>query len=263
MNKVTIGVTDCSKYDNYANWISQSSIVSRSLPSIVSRLGDDTHSRASSLKQETMQESIVETIKLGYRLNNLNDIKKCHGILLTGGEDVHPRFYNKLEYLELCYQDDIDEKRDEFEIKVLEFTQHNKIPVLGICRGLQIANVFFGGTLIPDIPTFGKFNHSKRAGNDTYHTINIDANGGLYKLIGGVSGEVNSAHHQSADRVGNGLVTNAFSIDGVIEGLEWSDPSSKPYLGLVQWHPERMRDQANSLTAKIKENFLDQIASNK
>jgi putative glutamine amidotransferase len=227
MSKMIIGVTDCSKYDNYTNWISK-----------------DGH---------------VQTIKLGYQQNNFDDIKKCYGIVLTGGEDVHPRFYNKLEYLELCYKDDMDEKRDEFEIKVLEFTQQNKIPVLGICRGLQIANVFFGGTLIPDIPTFRKFNHSKRAGNDTHHTINIDANSGLYKMIGDERGEVNSAHHQSADRVGKDLVANAFSMDGVIEGLEWIDPSSKPYLSLVQWHPERMRDQENPLTAKIKKEFLNQV----
>lgn len=224
MRKIIIGVTDCSKYDNYANWISK-----------------DTQ---------------VETIKLGYQQNNFDDIKKCNGIVLTGGEDVHPRFYNKPECLELCYADDMDEKRDEFEIKVLEFTQHNKIPTLGICRGLQIANVFFGGTLIPDIPTFGKFNHSKRAGNDTYHLVSIDPNSGLHKMIGNVSGEVNSAHHQSADRVGKGLVANAFSIDGLIEGLEWINPSDKPYLSLVQWHPERMRDQESVLTKNIESGFL-------
>jgi putative glutamine amidotransferase len=224
MSKMIIGVTDCSKYDNYANWISR--------------------------------DSSVETIKLGYQLNNFDDIKKCQGIVLTGGEDVHPRFYNKREYLTLCYADDMDERRDEFELKVLAFTQENKIPLLGICRGLQIANVFFGGTLIADIPTFGKFNHSKRQGNDTYHRINIDESSELFKVIGSNDGEVNSAHHQSADRVGNALVANAFSFDGVIEGLEWINPLNKPYLSLVQWHPERMKDQINPLTKNIKSNFL-------
>lgn len=224
MSKVTIGVTDCSKYDNYANWISK--------------------------------EGQVETLKLGYRLNNFDEIKKCQGILLTGGEDVHPRFYNKLEYLELCYQDDMDENRDEFELKVLELTQQNKIPTLGICRGLQIANVFFGGTLIPDIPTFGKFNHSKRGGSDTYHDVRVDISSKMYNLIGTIMGEVNSAHHQCADRVGKGLVANAFSLDGVVEGLEWIDDSEEPYLSLVQWHPERMRDQESEFTENIKMDFL-------
>ncbi len=231
MSKVIIGVTDCSKYNNYANWISK--------------------------------DSQVETIKLGYQLNNFDDIKKCQGIVLTGGEDVHPRFYNKLEYLELCYQDDMDEKRDEFELKILEFTQQNKIPILGICRGLQIANVFFGGTLIPDIPTFGKFNHSKREGSDTYHDIRVDVNSKVYKVIDTVVGEVNSAHHQSADRVGKSLAANAFSIDGVVEGLEWIDDSERPYLSLVQWHPERMKDQTSPLSANLKKEFLDQVGQQK
>lgn len=231
MNTVTIGVTDCSKYDNYANWISR--------------------------------EANVETIRLGHRQNNYEEIRKCSGIVLTGGEDVHPRFYNKPEYFELCFQDDMDERRDEFELKVLEFTQKNKIPVLGICRGLQIANVFFGGTLIPDIPTFGKFNHSKRNGLDTYHTISIDRNSNLYQVTGILTGEVNSAHHQSADRVGKNLVASSFSTDGIIESIEWLEEAGKPYLSLVQWHPERMRDETSLLTAKIKEDFLKQIRSNK
>jgi putative glutamine amidotransferase len=224
MSKIIIGVTDCSKYDNYANWVAR--------------------------------DGQVETIRLGYKQNNFDDIKKCNGILLTGGEDVHPRFYNKPEYVSLCYADDMDEWRDDFELKVLSYTQHNKIPLLGICRGLQIANVFFGGTLIPDIPTFGKFNHSKKDGNDTYHHITIDESSNFFGVIGSRNGEVNSAHHQSADRIGRDLVANALSEDGIVEGLEWINPTGRPYLSLVQWHPERMKDQTSPLTLSIKKKFL-------
>jgi putative glutamine amidotransferase len=231
MNKIIIGVTDCSKYDNYANWISN--------------------------------EVQIETIKLGHRLNNFDEIKKCRGLVLTGGEDVHPRFYNKPEYLELCHAEDMDERRDEFELKVLEFSQQQKIPLLGICRGLQIANVFFGGTLIPDIPTFSKFNHSKREGSDTYHDVRVDVSSKMYNLIDKIVGEVNSAHHQSADRIGKGLVANAFSMDGIVEGLEWIDGSERPYLSLVQWHPERMKDQTSPLTANIKKEFFDNVGQQK
>jgi putative glutamine amidotransferase len=225
MKKPIIAVTDCSKYDNYAGWISKG--------------------------------GNADTIRIGYRQNNFDEIKKCHGILLTGGEDVHPRFYNKPEYLELCYQEDMDERRDDFEWKVLEYSQANTIPVLGICRGLQIANVFFGGTLVPDIPTFGKFNHSKRKSVDRYHTISIDANSDLYEVVQVETAVVNSAHHQCADRVGKNLVANAISNDRIIEGLEWQDSTGKPYLCLVQWHPERMTDQNSPMVKNIKENFLD------
>jgi putative glutamine amidotransferase len=228
MNKIIIGVTDCSKYDNYANWI--------------------------------LKETDVQIIRLGHRQNNFDEIKKCHGVVLTGGEDVHPRFYNKPEYLELCIKDDIDEKRDAFEWKVLEFTQQNNVPLLGICRGLQIANVFFGGTLIPDIPTFGKFNHSKKKGIDNYHSVTIDLNSELYKTIGIPVGYVNSAHHQSADRVGNGLVASVLSADGIIEALEWQQAEGNPFLSLVQWHPERMADQSSVLVLAVKQNFLDHCA---
>jgi putative glutamine amidotransferase len=74
-------------------------------------------------------------------------------------------------------------------------------------------------------------------------------------------GEVNSAHHQSVKHVGVGLVANCFSQDGVIEGLERVDPKNHAYLLLVQWHPERMNDQSNPLTASIKKSFLDEVRS--
>ena len=230
MKKITIGVADCSKYEKYAAWISQ--------------------------------EADVEVIKLGYALNDFDEVKKCQGVLLTGGEDVHPRFYNKPELLQFCYPDDVDERRDEFDLNVINYTQQNKLPLLGICRGLQITNVFFGGTLIPDLPSFGKFNHSKFGeGRDRYHSIMIDGHSQLSKVCALVEGEVNSAHHQAVKHVGIGLVANCFSQDGVIEGLERVEYKNQSYLMLVQWHPERMNDQSNALTANMKWSFLDHARS--
>jgi putative glutamine amidotransferase len=230
MKKITIGVGDCSKYDKYAAWISQ--------------------------------DADVEVIKLGYVLNDFDVIKKCQGVLLTGGEDVHSRFYNRPDLLKFCYPDDVDERRDEFDLSVIDYTQENRLPLLGICRGLQITNVFFGGTLIPDLPSFGKFNHSKFSeGKDRYHTISIDPHSQLNQICSKVEGQVNSAHHQSVKHVGAGLVANCFSQEGVIEGLERTDPKNRSYLMLVQWHPERMNDQSNPLTANIKKSFLDQLRS--
>jgi len=229
MAKVVIGVTDGRKFEQYANWLAV--------------------------------EPDVEIVRLGYKFNNLADLAKCNGIFLTGGEDIHPRLYNKLEYLELCQADYMDEQRDEFEWKVLEYTQKNQIPVLGVCRGLQLANVFFGGTLIPDIPTFGKFNHSKKAGVPRNHLITIDVNSDLYTLTGLKEGEVNSMHHQSADRVAPQLVSSSVSPDGVVESLEWQNAVDKPFLSLVQWHPEVMKDQNSPLVFSIKKNFLDKVKS--
>lgn len=227
--KIVIGVTDCSKYANYSNWISG--------------YGEQ-----------------VEVIKLSYKAKNFDDIKKCQSVLLTGGEDVHPRFYNKPEYYNYCYADDVSEARDEFELKVLQYTEANHIPVLGICRGLQIANVFFGGTLIPDIPTWGKFNHSKLPDDsDRYHKIAVDPSSWLYSIIDRQEGTVNSNHHQSADRIGDGLIVSAFSPDGVVEALERKDPEGKSFLCLVQWHPERMNDQESNFVKNIREAFVEAV----
>ena len=224
-DKIVIGITDCSKFTNYEKWISQ--------------------------------EAGSEVIRLSPEKNNLNDLAKCDGIILSGGEDVHPRFYKKNEYVEFCHE--IDERRDEFEWKVLEYTEGKQVPLLGICRGLQMANVFFGGTLIPDIPAFGKFSHSKFPEKDRRHTAQVDPYSDLSKIVGSETGEINSAHHQSADMVGKGLVTNAMSPDGIIEGMERENKLDKSFLMLVQWHPERMTDQENTFAKNIKSSFLKAV----
>ncbi|MEP6928228.1 MAG: gamma-glutamyl-gamma-aminobutyrate hydrolase family protein [Ginsengibacter sp.] len=228
MKNILIGISDCSKYFNYENWIK-----------------DDPN---------------VQIIKLSYKDDNYNDVEKCDGIILTGGEDVNPRLYNQPEYLAYCNPKDIDEKRDEFEWKILQHTEEKQKPVLGICRGLQFVNVFFGGTLIPDIPVLGKFNHSKfQDGNDREHLIEIDTNSELYKITSQENGEINSAHHQSADMPGFGLVANAMSPDGIIEGMERKEPEGKSFLLLVQWHPERMKNLESIFSKNIKQTFLDAV----
>jgi putative glutamine amidotransferase len=196
-------------------------------------------------------------IKLSQKLRNSADAKKCDGIILSGGEDVHPRYYNKPEYETYCHE--IDEPRDEFEFKVLDEVEANQLPLLGICRGLQVANVYYKGTLVPDIPSFGKFNHSRYSNADRYHNIDVDTTSELYKITGAAKGEINSAHHQSAELIGKGLVANSISIDGIVEGIERQKSEGKPFLQLVQWHPERMTDLNSPFSQKIKEAFLNAI----
>jgi putative glutamine amidotransferase len=227
--EVLIGITDCGSYANYEKWI-------LSVPD-------------------------VRTVRLSYKENSFEEIRKCDGVILSGGEDVHPRFYNKKEYIKFC--DEIDERRDEFEWNVLDYTEGKGLPLLGICRGLQMANVYFGGTLIPDIPSFGKYNHSKFPKEDRYHDLSLDPNSLLMKITGHVTGRINSAHHQSSDLIGKGLIANAFSPDGIIEGMERRNSEGKPYLLLVQWHPERMNPQESPFTSRIRQSFIDAVRSNK
>lgn len=224
--KITIGITDCGeKHPIYEKWI-------------------------------LCQSTDIRIIKLGYRQNNLEEISQCDGVLLTGGEDVHPRFYNKPENLPLCNPDFMDERRDEFEWQVCEYIFANKIPVLGICRGLQFANVFLGGTLIADIPSIGKNNHSKYyEGKDRYHQIKVSPESHLAHITGTNTGEINSAHHQSVDEPASSLIVNSLSEDGIVEGLEWKTPANHS-LTLVQWHPERIEDAENPFNKCIREEFI-------
>lgn len=226
-SKLVIGVTDCSKYNSYSSWI----------------LAHSDH---------------VEVVQLNADRSTPELINSCAGIVLTGGEDVHPRFYNRPDLYKYCYEDDVSEKRDEFEIDILKYTQDHAVPVLGICRGLQIANVFFGGSLIPDIPRWGKYNHSKLpGGTDRYHAVQVDPNSWLYTITGQESGMINSNHHQSADLIGDGLIVSAFSPDGVVEALERKNPQTGSFLCLVQWHPERMENQNDKFVINIRTAFIE------
>lgn len=226
--KLTIGVAAGRKYDNYTKWLQQS--------------------------------PEVEIIKLGYEENNLDKVSSCKGIMLTGGEDVHPKHYGRAGYVEQFRLDDLDERRDEFELKVLTYAHKKRLPLLGICRGLQITNVFLGGTLVPDIMTFGRTDHRKlQEGNDRMHEIWLPENTRLGKIAGANRGEVNSAHHQAIDLLGEGLSMNCVAPDGTLEGAEIRDPDQHPYLMLVQWHPERMPDQQSPFSRKIRESFIDAV----
>lgn len=228
MRDVVIGITEGSKYINYENWMKD--------------------------------EKAVKIIQLSYHKNNFQEIEKCNGIMLTGGNDINPRLYNQPDFLTYCDPNDIDEKRDEFEWKIMQYVEEHQKPLLGICRGLQFANVYYGGTLVPDIPAFGKFNHAKKKdGTDRTHALDIDSNSFLCNITGEEKGQVNSGHHQSVDMLGFGLVANALSQDGVIEGIERREPEGRSYFLLVQWHPERMINQESVFSKNIRKSFVDAV----
>lgn len=227
--KLIIGMTDGRMYDLYAQWIQR-------------------------------LDTAVEIIRLGYALDNLHEVAKCQGLVFTGGEDVHPKRYGKEAYLTYCEALDFDEQRDDFELKLLRHVHEQQLPVLGICRGLQLINVFYGGTLIPDIPSWGKFNHAKLPdGKLPEHEIHVNPNALIYAITGCKVGRVNSMHHQSADRIGRGLLVSALSTDGVVEAIERIDPNSGSFLCLIQWHPERMEDKDSVFVTNIGEAFLTAV----
>ena len=161
-------------------------------------------------------------------------------VLLTGGGDVNPRLYGEARHPAVH---GAESGRDEFEIELARRAMEADVPVLAICRGLQVLNVAAGGTLVQDIPTevAGALPHSVTEPTDVVaHTIDVRKESRVRAALGPPAGEssewrVNSRHHQSVGRVGTGLVVSATAADGVIEAVE--SPASRFCVG-VQWHPE-------------------------
>lgn len=155
------------------------------------------------------------------------------GLLLTGGVDVNPAHYAETPVPETEPPNDA---RDAMELQLIAEALERDLPLLAICRGLQILNVQHGGTLIQHLDSFKR--HCQRPPNRALpaHQVNIQPNTLLASVAGTNTWEVNSRHHQAAARVGHGLVVSATDVeDGTIEALERPD---KRFLLAVQWHPE-------------------------
>lgn len=196
---------------------------------------------------------------LSYQNDNLQELRNCNGLLLTGGGDVDPFLYcADVKHSKLGR---VDRKRDDFERAAIDCALKSQIPVLGICRGLQVANVHFGGTLIQDLGEIGSTIHQVRNEVEQRHSVSIEHDSLLAQLSGIHEGDVNSSHHQAAAEPGNDLRVIARSEDGIIEALEFQDSSSRPFFLLVQWHPERMKDFQNPLTQSLLRRFLAAVES--
>ncbi|MHA2609349.1 MAG: gamma-glutamyl-gamma-aminobutyrate hydrolase family protein [bacterium JZ-2024 1] len=155
-------------------------------------------------------------------------------LILTGGKDVNPARYGEdaKPYTEI-------DPRDGWEFDVLEKFLMAEKPVLGICRGIQVLNVAFGGSLFQDIALERRLSIAHRDATDTardvFHFIRTSDEGNLRKWLG-PRAEVNSHHHQAIKFLAPGLIATAFAEDGIVEGVE--DRSGR-IMG-VQWHPERL-----------------------
>ena len=160
----------------------------------------------------------------------------CDGLLLSGGTDVDPVIFGEVPHTALGR---VDGPRDSFEITLAREAVRRDMPVLGICRGLQVLNVALGGTLIQDIPSDVKSTVVHETGEDRVaigHDVVIDPASRLAALLGVTRVGVNSFHHQAAKRLGGGLTISATSPeDGLVEGVEMPD---RNFVVAVQWHPE-------------------------
>jgi len=180
-------------------------------------------------------------------------LQQCSGILLTGGADVHPSRYGKAAEASRCKG--IDEKLDQLEFDLVKTALDRKLPLLAICRGIQIVNISFRGSLIVDIPS----DHGKtvihRDKEDVFHAITVARDSDLFRYGKASRFVVNSSHHQAIKTPGDGLVPVTWSEDGLIEAVELDQWFAHPFFTGVQCHPERM-DASHPMSGTVGEAFL-------
>ena len=178
-------------------------------------------------------------------------------ILIQGGIDVTPSFYGEenLPLLDItCAQ------TDKFILEVIKCAKERKIPIFGICKGMQLINVSFGGTLYQDVKYAGLDSKSHRQSDETItkpvHSINVVENSLLSKMFPNKDKlMVNSYHHQAIKDLGQGLVIDAKADDGIIEAIHYDDKSQ--WIFGVQFHPEQL-SRANDDFLAIFSEFIKQ-----
>lgn len=201
-----------------------------------------------------------ELVTLSFEQNNIEDINQCDGFVLTGGVDIHPsRYSGNLNYPNQPQQ--FQEDRDQFEARVYWYAKQHRLPLLGICRGMQLVYVLEGGQMVQDLGEAKNQIHKKTA-QDKKHSISIVENSLLQRTTLVQNGAVNSAHHQSIDasQMPDSLRAVATAADATIEAIEYKNPSDQAFMLCVQWHPERMEEKnTNPVSINIKKAFLNAI----
>jgi len=195
-------------------------------------------------------------------------------LVLSGGVDIAPEFYsgdNAYAHVPNVWE----RARDLFELEALERALERRIPVFGVCRGLQLINVALGGSLVQDLGEDGDAVHEGTAAADKQHAVRVERGSLLASIVGalgagaassggsGTLGLVNSAHHQAIARLAGELRVNCRAEDGTIEGVEWAEPEGRSFLLAVQWHPERMYVNEVGdipLYRNIRDRFIAEIA---
>jgi len=198
---------------------------------------------------------IINMYELGLD-SALKVLDNCDGLLITGGADVYPGWYNKLADTARCGS--FDFYRDSLEISLIKKAIKKEMPLVGVCRGEQIINVALGGSLIIDIPSDHDtiVKHRIKDWRNCYHSVVLVNNSFLERVCNPTKYQVNSNHHQAIDRLAVNLKASAFSKDGIIEAVEWKEQKEKGFLLAVQWHPERLDSVNASLSLPIIREFI-------
>lgn len=181
---------------------------------------------------ESASAEPVSTLSMG-------EVARCDGLILPGGGDITPAFFGEKNN----GSRNIDTELDILQLQALELAMRKSIPVLGICKGMQIINVGLGGTLVQDLPSASCAIHRYEDG-DKYHASVIQKDSCLHTLYGELA-IINSAHHQAVRELGDGLRAIQWCPeDQCVEALVHE---TLPLIG-VQWHPERIRETRATLS---------------
>ncbi len=176
-------------------------------------------------------------------------ISNVDGLILSGGHDVDPAFYGEEPSQKLG---EIFPERDIFDFELIKCAKEKNIPILGICRGYQIINVYHGGSLYQDL-SYNKDCYVKHwqahSPKLVTHSVELDKDSILYKLFNENEIRVNSFHHQIIKDVGKGFKVTATAKDGVIEAIESTEYK---YLVGVQWHPEMLHSSVDKMNNIFK-----------
>ena len=229
---MTIGLTRASgspKYANYLRWLSSSG-------------------------EHTIREIDLFVEDLDHWL------PKVDAVVFSGGGDIDPALYGMEEARDVC--SGIDIERDRREAVIFEYAREHKIPILGICRGLQYVVVHLGGKMVPHIPDDVESHdyHAKIDGKDHAHITHVESGSLLFRAVGELEGIVSSSHHQAVREVPAELVVTSRAPDGIVEAVEWREPEKNGYMLAVQWHPERM-DFESPFSAGLRDSFLLEVES--
>jgi putative glutamine amidotransferase len=182
------------------------------------------------------------------------------GLILTGGEDVDPVHFGASPHPNLG---EPHAPRDAFELALVRAARDRRLPTLAICRGVQVANVALGGTLVQDLPSEweraiphdGSWERNARV-----HAVHLEPDSRLAAALGATEITVNSLHHQALARVAKSLRTVAVAPDGVVEGVEWADDNW--WMLGVQWHPEELTQTDEPWDRALFAAFAEAVRAN-
>lgn len=176
-------------------------------------------------------------------------LSHCGGVIVPGGGDADPRLFGEDPHPG-CGE--MDWRLDGIQMQALEYLFANSVPVLGICRGCQMMNLFLGGSIYQDLGEFPSptILHSQPSARDhPFHNVTVKAGSRLHKLLGASSVYTNSFHHQAVKTLGKGFAACAHTSDGVIEAIEHEN-------GLwlsIQWHPEHLTETVPAMNALFRD----------